>query len=113
MPKTKSRKVYIEVKGVTLEDNDIAMFPDAPTLRGLKHVNELVDAKRNGYDCYVFFVIQMNGIKKFTPNYVTHNDFGQALKIAQDEGVNILAYQCEVTPDSMTITTCVPVILDE
>jgi len=110
---TETQKVFVEVKGVTLEKDDIAMFPDAPTLRGLKHVTELIDAKKNGYDCYVIFVIQMDKIKHLSPNYTTHREFGHALELAQQSGVNILAYECDISPCSIAITKSVPVILGE
>ena len=93
------KKVFIEVKGVTLENDDIAMFPDAPTLRGIKHINELTKAIEEGYECYVIFVIQMEGITKFKPNDATHPEFGQALREAKEKGLNILAYECRVKPD--------------
>lgn len=97
------RQAYMEVKGVTLEENGIALFPDAPTVRGVKHINELISCKKQGYEAYILFVIQMKGIKKFTPNYKTHKEFGEALARARDCGVEILAMDCAVTPDSMII----------
>ena len=110
---TETQKAFVEVKGVTLEKDAIAMFPDAPTLRGLKHVTELIDAKKNGYDCYIIFVIQMDKIKHLSPNYTTHREFGRALELAQLSGVNILAYECDISPGSIAITKSVPVILGE
>ncbi|WP_313072830.1 DNA/RNA nuclease SfsA [Lacrimispora sp.] len=104
---------FMEVKGVTLEEDDLAMFPDAPTLRGVKHVEELVKARKEGYEAYILFVIQMKGMKGFAPNKKTHPEFAQALKAAKDEGVHILAYDCIVTENSMTIDQPVPVLLDE
>ena len=98
-------KAFIEVKGVTLEDKGFARFPDAPTERGLKHVNELIDAVQAGYKGYIIFVIQMNDITGFGPNYETHPAFGEALLQAKAAGVNILAYDCTVTPDSLIINT--------
>lgn len=101
-------KGFIEVKGVTLENDGIASFPDAPTERGVKHLNELVKAAENGYHSYVLFVIQMSGMKLFTPNDATHMEFGDTLRYAAERGVHILAYECSVSPDSMEITNSVP-----
>ena len=98
-----NRKILFEVKGVTLEQDGVVMFPDAPTERGLKHVNELIGCAKNGYEAYLLFVVQMGKVKYFTPNNGTHPQFGEALKKASQEGVNILAYDCAVTPDSMEI----------
>ncbi|MEX1377854.1 MAG: DNA/RNA nuclease SfsA [Eubacteriales bacterium] len=109
--KTKDKKVLLEVKGVTLEENGIAMFPDAPTERGVHHVHQLMKAKSEGYESYIIFVIQMNTAKYFTPNYRTHPEFGEALKQAQKQGVNILAYDCYVTEDSIAINNNCPVRL--
>ena len=98
-----NRKILLEVKGVTLEQDGVVMFPEAPTERGLKHVNELIGCAKNGYEAYLLFVVQMGKVKYFTPNNGTHPQFGEALKKASQEGVNILAYDCAVTPDSMEI----------
>lgn len=98
-----NRRVFLEVKGVTLENNSVASFPDAPTERGIKHINELIDSLNEGYDAYIFFVIQMKNIDYFTPNYETHPEFGEALKKAKNKGVKILAYDCIVTEDSIII----------
>ena len=104
------RKIFIEVKGVTLENDGVVKFPDAPTERGIKHLNELCEAVKDGYEAYVFFVIQMKGVKYFTPNMKTHAAFGDALRNAQKQGVHILAYDCKVTKDSIEIAQEVPVI---
>ncbi|MDE6595284.1 MAG: DNA/RNA nuclease SfsA [Oscillospiraceae bacterium] len=98
-----NRKILLEVKGVTLEQDGIVMFPDAPTERGLKHVNELISCVKDGYEAYLLFVIQMDKVKYFTPNYGTHPEFGGALKKASREGVKLLAYDCTVTHDGMEI----------
>lgn len=98
-----NRKILLEVKGVTLEQDGVVMFPDAPTERGLKHVNELISCVKDGYEAYLLFVIQMNKVKYFTPNYGTHSEFGEALKKASQEGVKLLAYDCAVTPESIEI----------
>lgn len=110
---TLEKKIFVEVKGVTLEEDKIAMFPDAPTLRGLKHINELVDSIDDGYEAYVFFIIQMKGVSYFTPNYATHKDFGDALSRAQEKGVNIVALDCEVTKNSIKANDFVEVRLME
>ena len=91
------------MKGVTLENDGIASFPDAPTERGVKHIEELIDLKEQGYGAAILFVIQMKGISQFTPNDITHKAFGDALRRAQKFGVNIYAYDSIVTPDSLTI----------
>lgn len=105
-----NRKIFIEVKGVTLEENGVVKFPDAPTERGVKHIGELCEAVKDGYEAYVFFVIQMKGVKYFTPNMKTHAAFGEALRNAQEEGVHILAYDCKVSKDSIKLAKEVPVI---
>lgn len=104
-------KGFMEVKGVTLEDRDVARFPDAPTERGVKHVYELMDAVKAGYEANVLFVIQMCDVKYFEPNYVTHAKFGEALKAAKEAGVNIMAIECKVTEDEVTAGKFVEVIL--
>ena len=97
------RRIFMEVKGVTLEEEGVARFPDAPTLRGIKHIHELMEAIKEGYEAYVLFVIQMKGVSSFEPNYRTHQEFGEALKQAAEAGVHILAYDCIVTEDSIEI----------
>lgn len=101
----------MEVKGVTLEENGVARFPDAPTERGVKHLHGLVKALEEGYEAYVLFVIQMKGMRCFSPNDQTHPAFGEALREAAARGVRILAMDCQVTPDSMVIDQPVPVRL--
>ena len=105
-----NRKIFIEVKGVTLEHDGVVKFPDAPTERVVKHLNELCEAVKDGYEAYVFFVIQMKGVKYFTPNMRMHAAFGEALRNAKEQGVHILAYDCKVTKDSIEIGQEVPVI---
>ncbi len=102
---------FLEVKGVTLEQDGIARFPDAPTERGVKHLHGLEHAVREGYGAYVLFVIAMKGIHAFEPNMATHPEFGVALAHAAAHGVSVLAYDCIVTPDSLTIDQPVPVRL--
>jgi len=97
------KKIFMEVKGVTLEEEGIARFPDAPTERGVKHVHELITCKKDGYEAYLFFVIQMKGVRCFEPNDRTHPAFGEALRQAAAEGVHILACDCRVTEDSIEI----------
>lgn len=105
------RKAFIEVKGVTLEEDNIARFPDAPTQRGLKHVEELSHCIKDGYEAYLLFVIQMKGITKFQPNWNTHPEFGDALIAAQTAGVKLLAYDCLVKENYMEIREPVPIDL--
>lgn len=97
------KNTFVEVKGVTLEDDGVVMFPDAPTERGLKHVNELVDAVENGFDAIIFLVIQMSDVRYFTPNYATDSKFGRALENAAKHGVKVIAYDCDVKEDSIEI----------
>ena len=101
----------VEVKGVTLEENGRARFPDAPTERGVKHIRELQKAVEKGLDATLFFVVQMENIDCVSPNDDTHPAFGAALREAAFFGVNVCAYDCAVTPDSLTIRRPVPVIL--
>lgn len=98
---TMKRKIFVEVKGVTLEENGVALFPDAPTERGVKHINELCQCMEDGYEAYIVFVIQMKDVFYFTPNIKTHEAFGEALKKAMEQGVHILALDCEVTENSI------------
>lgn len=97
------RKIFIEVKGVTLEEEGVARFPDAPTLRGIKHMKELEQAVQQGYEAYILFVIQMKGIKWFEPNDRTHLEFGDTLRQVAKNGVGVLAYDCSITKESMEL----------
>lgn len=106
-----NKKAFIEVKGVTLEENGIARFPDAPTLRGVKHVEELITCRKDGYEAYLFFVVQMKQIHHVEPNWETHPEFGQALRRAADAGVHLLAYDCKMTEDSIRADQPLPVVL--
>ncbi|MCM1136505.1 MAG: A/G-specific adenine glycosylase [Clostridium sp.] len=110
---TPEEKAFIEVKGVTLEQDDVVLFPDAPSERAVKHVKELAEAAGEGYKAYVILVIQMENVKYFTPNRQTQPEFADALIRARREGVQTLAYDCHVTPDSMTVEKAVPVKLSE
>lgn len=102
---------FVEVKGVTLEKDGAAYFPDAPTERGVKHLKELIAARQQGYRAAVCFVIQMKGVDFFSPNDVTHPEFGQALRDAAQAGVEVWAYDCAVTPGSLRLDAPVPVRL--
>lgn len=102
---------FLEVKGVTLEKEGVALFPDAPTERGVKHVEELIRAKEEGYEAGILFVIQMENVKGFKPNWETHPAFGQALRRAEAAGVEIFAYTCRVTADSLALDAPVPICL--
>lgn len=106
-----NRKIFLEVKGCTLEQDGIAMFPDAPTERGVKHIEELIDCLEEGFEAYILFVIQMKGVKVFKPNDNTHKAFGDALRKAYKSGVRILAYDTVVTPNSIKIDKEVPIEL--
>ncbi|WP_251446140.1 DNA/RNA nuclease SfsA [Vermiculatibacterium agrestimuris] len=105
------RKGFVEVKGCTLEEGGWTYFPDAPTERGVKHLEELLLAKQQGYEAAVCFVIQMAGAEGFSPNDRTHPAFGQALRRAAEAGVEILTRACHVTPEEVYITESVPLRL--
>jgi len=106
---TNGRKAFIEVKGVTLEENKVVRFPDAPTERGVKHIKELCACLKEGYDAYIIFVIQMKDVLYFEPNDETHKEFGDALRGAKKAGVNIIAVDCDVKEDSIDIVDYVEV----
>lgn len=105
------KTTYLEVKGVTLENDGVASFPDAPTERGVKHIEELISLKEQGFGAAILFVIQMKGITEFRPNDATHKAFGDALRQAKESGVKIYAYDCIVTPETMLIDLPVEVKL--
>lgn len=105
------RKAFVEVKGVTLEENGVALFPDAPTERGVKHLRELCRAVEAGYEAYLLLVIQMKDIRLFRPNAATHPAFADSLREAAGQGVHILAMDCLVTPEGMTVDKPVTVQL--
>lgn len=102
---------YVEVKGVTLEENGHTRFPDAPTERGIKHLQELMRAVTEGHRASAVFVIQMEDVIDFAPNDDTHPAFGAALREAAKAGVQVLAVNCRVTPGSLEILGPVPVVL--
>ena len=100
------RRILMEVKGCTLEIGGIGYFPDAPTERGVRHLNELTKAVSEGYECYIAFVIQMPGISLVLPNRTTHAAFGEALDRAVGAGVKLLCLSCDVKPDGLAIRSC-------
>ncbi len=97
------RKSFIEVKGVTLENDGVVSFPDAPTERGVKHIRELISCLEQGYEAYIIFVVQMKGVNRFEPNEEHHKEFADTLNSARKMGVKVLVYDCLVTPDSIDI----------
>jgi sugar fermentation stimulation protein A len=103
---------WLEVKGVTLEEEGIARFPDAPTARGVKHIEELIDAVQEGYKGYILFVIQMPAVKWFEPNDKTHKAFGDALRRAKKEGVHVLAATCSVNTNTLNLHGLIEIKLD-
>lgn len=108
---TEDKKGFIEVKGATLEVDDYVKFPDAPTTRGTKHVLEMIEAVKQGYEGSIIFVIQMKNVNYFTPNKEMDPDFSDALKKASEAGVRIKAYDCHVTEDEIIWGDEVPVVL--
>lgn len=108
---TDIKKALVEIKGVTLEENNIALFPDAPTDRGVKHVQELVRAVAKGYEAYIVFVVQMKDVLSFSPNIKTHPEFGYELKKAFESGVHVLCFDCHVGEDFISLGDPVPVNL--
>lgn len=102
---------FVEVKGSTLEKNGLASFPDAPTLRGIKHLEELAACHREGYEAMVVFIVQMEGMKGFTPNNDSQPAFGKALLAARQAGVKLMALECAVKESSIKVTRELPVLL--
>lgn len=105
------RRGFVEVKGVTLEEDGVVRFPDAPTERGVKHLRGLERCVQEGYQAWAVFVIQMESVRHFSPNWATHPQFGQALIQAQSAGVRLLAMDCHVTETSLAIRAQVPIKL--
>ena len=103
------QRVLAEVKGVTLERDGVAAFPDAPTLRGLRHVRELTAAAARGYGAAVVFLLQMEGMNVFTPNDEAQPEFRPALAQARQAGVAVQAWESHVTPDGITLAGRIPV----
>jgi sugar fermentation stimulation protein A len=102
------RKIFIEIKGVTLEKDGVALFPDAPTQRGVKHLHELARCVGDGFEAQVVFVVQMSDVRYFTPNDQTHPAFGVALADAVAAGVKAVAMDCLVTENSLEIGKPIP-----
>lgn len=100
---------FVEVKGVTLEEDGVVRFPDAPTERGIKHLRGLIACRQEGYEAYAVFIVQMRGVKYFEPNEATHPQFAAALKEAHEAGVQILVLDCQVMEDEICV--CEPVDL--
>lgn len=96
-------RAFIEVKGVTLENNNIVSFPDAPSERAVKHIKELEKAVSEGYKAYILFVVQMSNVNYFVPNSENHREFAEELKRAAELGVNVIAYDCRVTKDEVVL----------
>jgi len=105
------KKIFTEVKGVTLEENGIVLFPDAPTDRGVKHLKGLAHCITEGYEASAVFVVQMSKAEFFTPNYKMHEEFGTALEDAVSAGVQVVAYTCNVTEDSLDLAHRIPIKL--
>ena len=106
-----NKKIFAEVKGVTLEQEGLALFPDAPTERGVKHLRELIQCREQGFEAWVIFIIQMKGVHSFSPNESTHPQFAQTLREAREKGVWLTALDCDVTEDTITARKSVPIIL--
>lgn len=106
-----NEKFLLEVKGCTLESDGHCFFPDAPTMRGIKHLEELIKAKENGFNAAVLFLIQMEEAIDFAPNDETHPAFGDTLRLAANRGVEILCFNCKVSPDSLELKDKIKVIL--
>ena len=106
------KKAFIEVKGVTLEDSGVLMFPDAPTERGIKHITELCNALKDDYEAYIAFIVQTEKAKYFTPNKEGHPAFAAALKAAEKSGVKIICLSCRTEPDLLEINNNIKVKLD-
>lgn len=109
---TVNEKIFIEVKGVTLEEEGVVRFPDAPSERAVKHVEELVQAKKQGYRAIILFVIQMKGVSFFAPNRDTHQEFAEALEKALKAGVEIYAYDSYVTAEEIRLADSVNVMIN-
>lgn len=105
------RRCFLEVKGVTLENDGVCAFPDAPTERGSKHLRGLTRAAEAGFGAYVLFVVQMENVRYLHPNDATDPAFGKALREAAGAGVQILAMDCRVTPETMLVNSSLPVLL--
>ena len=107
------KKALMEVKGVTLNQDGTGLFPDAPTVRGEKHVHELIACRDDGYDAYLLFVVKYRTAKRFMPNIARQPEFAEALAEAERAGVRIMAARCQVRPDQVEIEETIPVVLPE
>lgn len=105
------KKILVEVKGVTLEDGGTVLFPDAPTERGVKHLQHLREAAREGYEAFVFFIAKTEKAKLFMPNYAAHPAFAEELRQAKEEGVVVYCLNCTVLPHALSVRDFVPVQL--
>ncbi|WP_300409663.1 DNA/RNA nuclease SfsA [Lagierella sp.] len=110
---TEDKNYFLEVKGVTLEENRVAKFPDAPTTRGTKHVKELIQAKRSGFGSIILFLVQLEEVDYFTLNYSSDQEFSKALELAEKENVSIFAYNTKIQSDNIELFKEIPVILNE
>lgn len=106
-----NKKAYAEVKGVTLEKNGVALFPDAPTERGIKHLNELSECVKEGFEAYAVFILAFKGAVHFSPNTDTHPEFALALTNAQKHGVKILCFDCNVSENSINLDKPVKIVI--
>ncbi|MBE7042783.1 MAG: DNA/RNA nuclease SfsA [Ruminococcaceae bacterium] len=106
-----NKKIFAEVKGVTLEQDGLALFPDAPTERGVKHLRELIKCREKGLEAWVIFIIQMKGVHTFSPNWETHPEFAKVLCEAKEKGLWLTALTCDVAEDSVTVRKSVPIQL--
>lgn len=102
---------FLEVKGVTLEHNGHCMFPDAPTERGARHILELIEAKKEGYGAGILFLVQLDNVKTFSPNDERDPEFGRALRLARENGVDIMVYNCKVDINMIEINEKIDIIL--
>src|SRR5690606_23537869 len=100
---------YVEVKGVTLRKENWSFFPDAPTERGRRHIEELIYAVQNGYRAALLFIVQLNNVEGFSPNAITDPGFAKNVRAAYEAGVEVLAYRCHITPEEVTVVQKLPV----
>ena len=105
------KRSFIEVKGCTLENDGVCCFPDAPTVRGVKHLKGLISAANEGYGAYLLFIVQMKGMRYLVPNDATHPEFGDTMRKAAMSGVKILAVECDINKDSIVACRQIPVSL--
>lgn len=106
-----NKKIFAEVKGVTLEQEGQALFPDAPTERGVKHLRELILCREQGFEAWIIFIIQMKGVSSFSPNQTTHPEFAKTLREAREKGVWMTALDCHVTEDEVRVSNSIPILL--